>query len=65
MGKDIKGGSGRNRFSIYLAKPGGSNANKIYKIIGERCNDVERQFILEHKRKDVLGILLLNETRVG
>jgi hypothetical protein len=65
LGKDIEGGSGRNRFSIYLAKPGGSNANKIHKIIREVCNDIKRQCSLERKGEDVLGILLLIEMRVG
>jgi hypothetical protein len=42
-----------------------SNANKICKIITESFNDIERQCIFDHKRKNVLGILLRNETRVG
>jgi hypothetical protein len=42
-----------------------SNANKICKIITERCNDIEIQRIFEHKQKEFLGILLQNETRTG
>jgi hypothetical protein len=42
-----------------------SNANKICRIIREMCSDIEKQNVFEHKRKDVLGVLLRNETRVG
>jgi hypothetical protein len=44
LGKKIKGGLGKNRFSIYLAKPSEINVN-ICKIIRERCNDIQRQKI--------------------
>jgi hypothetical protein len=44
MGKEIKRGIGKNRLSMYLAKPTGINVNICNKI-RERCNDIERQNI--------------------
>jgi hypothetical protein len=43
LGKEIKRGTGKDRLSMYLAKPTGYG--NICNKIRERCNDVERQNI--------------------
>jgi hypothetical protein len=54
LDKEIKGGIGNYRFSIYLAQSRAeNNANKICKTIGERCNGVERQNVFSNIREKI------------
>jgi hypothetical protein len=63
--KKLKGELERIELAYIWQSQAENNANKLCKILRERCNDIERQCIFEHMWKEFFGILLQNEIRVG